>query len=409
MKRVAILMGSAFAAIVLLLFLTRGRPIVPRFVPGPPASIPAFTWDHYDWGADVPFNDGKIWMWTAGPGRTNNHEYLFDLQRNVIVGELLNAGNPEFWCPTNSRLLVQGPDSPATSLKFKLLALFSRLGGGGTATRPECFWILDTRDNSARRVEEIEQFTGSGSNWASSPGGRFGYTVPTTAFGAWFLLCDLEQRAASRIQLRASLHGWWNDHEILIEKATNSFELFDIGTQTSRALFSPATISNFMAGMDLTNPPAGLGVFHNWNRREYDFFFGPKGETSGIQGTEAFLLKADKSVPSLELLYPNFKFRWLSRLDPDATHYVYGGEAGAPGKGGDGSVHLLNLTNNTTLTLVPPDSSRYAIPRFFGDEVIYFKKQVLYRIKLNGSNDVTLLPVGSKPAAATSEVGQKSR
>ncbi len=55
------------------------------------------------------------------------------------------------------------------------------------------------------------------------------------------------------------------------------------------------------------------------------------------------------------------------------TH-LYQGEAGRPGSGGDGAVYLRSLTNNTTLTVVPPDNKgQYAIPRFYHEEVIYFE------------------------------------
>ena len=392
-------MGSVFVVAILLIVIVGGGgggAKVPQFVPGPPAAVANFTWDHYDWGAAVPFKDGKVWLWTAGPGSTNSHEYLYDLDRRVIIGELLNAGNPELWCPNNSRLLVQGPDSPATSLKLKLLDLIARIRGG-KPLRTESFWILDMRNNSVNRLGTIEQFPGSGSRWASSPSFRYGYTMPTTASGAWFFLCDLENRTAKRIPMRGSLKGWWNDQEILVETAPNTFALFDITQRKTRPLFNPEDISRFLAQMDLTNPPAGLDVFANWNGRDYDFYFGPKGEIQGLKGSEAFLLKMERAGPSLKLLYASFKFQWGGHLDFDATHYLYQGESGAPGRGGNGAVYLRNLTNAMTLTLVAPDNSgQYAIPRVYKDEAIYFRNSVLHRVALNGSNDVPLLQVGGK-------------
>jgi hypothetical protein len=65
----------------------------------------------------------------------------------------------------------------------------------------------------------------------------------------------------------------------------------------------------------------------------------------------------------------------------------------APGSGGDGSIYLENLTNGTTLTVVPPDNKgQYSTPAFYGDEVIYFRNRMLWRAQINGSNNTVLLP-----------------
>jgi hypothetical protein len=84
----------------------------------------------------------------------------------------------------------------------------------------------------------------------------------------------------------------------------------------------------------------------------------------------------------------------MNLLDNTGTHYLYDGEPGAPGQRGNGGVYLRDLTNHSTFTVVPPDNKgQYAIPRFYGNEVIYFRNRVLHRIRLDGSEDEPLLPV----------------
>ena len=111
----------------------------------------------------------------------------------------------------------------------------------------------------------------------------------------------------------------------------------------------------------------------------------------------SFLARADRAGPALTLLYRHFEFHWGGHLDSTATHYLYQGESGAPGEGGDGAVYLRDLTTGETATVVPPDNKgQYAIPRFYGNDVIYFRDRLLRRVGLNASNDAPLLPGISK-------------
>jgi hypothetical protein len=99
----------------------------------------------------------------------------------------------------------------------------------------------------------------------------------------------------------------------------------------------------------------------------------------------------------LKFLYRDFKFQWGGHLDETATHYLYQGESGKPGNGGDGAVYVRNLANGTESTVVPPDNKgQYAIPRFYGEEVIYFRNRLMQRVRLDGSNDVPVLTAGAK-------------
>jgi len=371
------------------------NPLAPRFIPGAPATLPAYTWDHYDWSADIPVFNQKVWMWIAA--RTNSHSYLYDLDRRVVVGELVNAGMPVLWTQDGSKILCLGHDSLGTSFKHRALTATSKLLGGKLPppNRTESFWVLDIRDNSATRLAAVSQIPGTGSRWHPSPGFCYGYTVPTTTEGRAFFLCDLLTNAITRIETRSELKGWWDDQHILVENGVNDFALFDIATEKSKPLFGPGEITAFLSRTGLTNDPAGIGVFANWNGKDFDFYFGPKPDIYGQGDTNSFLARIDKDPPGLRLLYREFQFRWSGRLNSDATCHLYQGESGAPGKGGNGAVYLKNLTNNTVLTLVAPDNKgQYAIPRYSGDEAIYFQNRLLRRVKLDGSSDSFLLPGG---------------
>ena len=396
MRRVAIVIATGFVVLLMaIVVLSRGGTGLggPRFVPGAPTSLPPFTSDHYNWIADAPFQGGKIWIWTAAG--TNVHVYLYDLERRVVLGELINGSVPEVWRPDSSRLICQGQD---TSPKARLFELLRKLFRGKIApfgNRTESFWMVGLRNNSATRLGAISQFQGAGSRWHAAPGSRYGYTQPTAARNGAIFLCDLDTGVARNIPISGSPKGWWNDREILVERGTNDFALLDVTTQTLRTLFGPSDISAFLTAADLTN--ALLDTFANWNGNEYDFYFGERANINGLGATNAFLLKAERQGPTLRLLYRDFRFQWGGHLDSTATHYLYQGESGQPGHSGNGAVYLRDLTNGITVMVVPPDNKgQYAIPRFYGAEVIYFRNRLLYRRGLDGRNDTVVLPAAGK-------------
>ncbi len=368
----------------------------PRFVPGPPSSIPPYTADDYDWISKNPFGGGKFWLWTHVPG--NFHAYLFDLEHHRVLGELLHGDVPVLCSHDGSRMLCVGPDSSITSFKAKALGLINKVLGGKLPepNRTETFWILDVRRNSATMAGQLSQIPGSGSRWVASPSSRYGYTVPSSTFNRSFVLCDLDVRAFEKIPTAGEqIKGWWDDQRVLVESGINEFSLLDITTQKRRPLFSAASVNAFLTQAGLTNPPSGIGAFANWNGRDYDFYFGAADSINGLKNPDSYLLKADRAGTSLKVVCRNFRFRWDGQLDSAGAHYLYEGESGAPGSGGNGAVYLTDLTNGTTVTVVPPDNKgQYSIPRFYGNEVIYYKNRLLRRIQLDGSNDAPLFPGG---------------
>jgi hypothetical protein len=393
MKRTVIIAGIALllGLSILVTLLQKPDPQAPRFVPGQVQPTGLTTID-YDCGALVPFAGGKVWIWAISSA-TNRHCFLYDLDARLVVGELFNAG-PVFCNPDQTKLLCEGHGSLVTSVKEKVVA-FIKKGSLGKIQLPnvnnaETFWVLDLRDNSVRRVGALSQIPGTGSMWRPSPGFRYGCNVPNNAEeGSAFFLCDLETGVFEKIKLQGDLQGWWDDIHILIRDPANNFILFDISTRMTNTLFSADALAHSLRQMDLTNT-GRIRAINNWNGRDYDFYFALQNES--YSAGESFLLKANHADPALKLLYRKFKFEHLGRLDVSATHYLYNGESGLPGRGGNGGVFLRELSDNTLRTLVPPDGSgQYALPRFYGDEVIYFRNRQPWRMNLNGNSNVPLL------------------
>jgi hypothetical protein len=383
----------------------KADPKAPRFVPGQIQLAGPFGRMMYDCSAAAPFVNDKLWFWTALWG-TNIHHYLFNLKTREVEGELLNAG-PVFVNQSGAKLLCEGHGAPGDSLRAKLGDFLRRTSGGQFGPRwlpqRETFWILDSKDNSSVRLGGLSQIAGSGSRFTPSPDFRFAYNIPSTAWqDEVFFLCDVESNLFSRIKppggILGELHGWWDDHDIFLEDPAHNFVLFDVLDRRTRVLFSAQSVSRFLEQNGLTNTLAELTSFFNWNGRQYDIYL-TTGPNSGVG--QSFLIKAGRAGPSLSLLYRNFQFHWLGHLDATATHYLYDGEAGKPGTGGNGGVFLRNLTNDTTLTLVPPDNSgAYALSRFYRDGVIYFHKRQIWRVDLDGGHNEPLFPAMSSPSGS---------
>jgi hypothetical protein len=282
-------------------------------------------------------------------------------------------------------------------LSFKervIVPFFKRIGINlpSSSQLPETFWVLDIPSNSAQRLGTLAQYTGTSSRWHASPDFRYGYTVPTTTSLMALFVCDLERPSLTRMAIHGDPHGWWDDHDILVENGTNQFDLLDIRTATTRRLFNATDFQNVLTRSGITNDIPAISAAANWNGTGYDFYFGIKDQISGLKRTNSFLLKASASSPQLQFLYPHFAFKWGGYFDATGRLFVFQGESGQPGSGGDGAVYLRNLATGKVSTVLPPDKSgQYAIPRFYGNEVIYFHNRLLHRIGLDGSNDLLIL------------------
>jgi hypothetical protein len=402
MKRLKVILALVFAVLLIALLFSLFSPKSSKYTPpryilltNPPViTAPVQI---YSWGDPVVFQDGRFWVTLLTPISPTNSQrnfYLYDLKLRQVVSEVEN-GFPLFFSADRTKLLCSGsgPESLAESAR----SILSRITGGRLYLGPkpyrEYFWILDLRNNTAVNAGGFAQFSGSGSRWVPAPGFRFGYNRPSTsAWGREFYVCDVDQQSLKKVDFTGDLLGWWDDHQILARDASSSFVAYDVQTGQTSNVFTAQTISQFLATSGLTNVPATYAATPEWNGRDYDWYFSADRK-SGLDTNSTFLLKAEKSGPSLKLVQRDFQFHWLGRFEDSGTNYIYQGEPRVAGQGGDGSVYLVNLTNNVTRTIVPPwTSNQYALVRQTGDTLIYTSNRILWRVDLNTTNAELLFP-----------------
>lgn len=348
----------------------------------------------YLWSEDVPFQDGKIWLFSA-LNRTNYHEFLVNIENHKALGEMLN-GNAVFFNRDRTKLLCEGRPGFDTTLKDRLVTLISKLSLGRIHIRTnstETCWILNLRNNSARRAGALSQLAGTSSRWHPSPDFRFGYNLPNNSrAGTSFVLCDLENESFRQMTYyNGDPCGWWDDRHILMQQPYRGLFLYNVITRKETTLLGREDLIGRLRKFGITNAPNMLTIISTWNGANYDFNLIP-GHTIPYTNT-GFLVKLDRPGPGLTLVKRDFKFRWLGRFNAAGTCYVYPGESGAPGRGGNGALYLLNIPTGNVTTLIPPDNKgQYVIPRFYGDTIIYPYNREIRTVKLDGSGNVLLFP-----------------
>ena len=400
MKRAAIVAGLvllAFLCVIVLSSRTNSRR-APRYVAGKTQPTGNYTMTHYDWGSTRPFANDQVWIFGVR-NVTNRFNCLYDLKQRVILGEVSNAGVLQANAD-GTKLLVLGRNNPATELKDNCLSLLEKISGGRISLnsyRTESFWVLNLKDNSSKRIGSVKEHARSGSQWCTSPSLRYGCTVPTTEWEKSLVLVDFQNDSFTRVALNGNnFCGWWDDQTVLLRDKRQDFLLHNVVSGQRKVLFSAETIRQTLEQLYLPSNPTNVTSFANWNGSEYDFYFTERDYAFAAK--RGFVLKAERTspTPTLKQVFQSFQFAWGGRFDAKAEHFLYQGESGSPGSGGDGAVYLRDVTYNSINTLVTPDNKgQYSIPRFYGDEVIYYRNHVLWRIGLDGSNNVPLFPTNS--------------
>lgn len=377
--------------------LTHPSPYAPKFVPLRSAPVGSYTWMDYNWGRAVPVQDGKMWI-TARSSPTNWQSFLYDVTNRLIIAELL-GGSPIFFNQDRTKLLCEGY-SLEGSWKWKVARWLDKFPLGKPIAqrinRVEAFWVLNLKDGSAEPVGQVSQFPGMGSSFLPSPGFSYGVNIPSTSLGQHELfLCDLASNVLTKVTVSGDVVGWWDAHTLLLHDGGNNFVLMDMLTRHAELLLSADTTTKLMEQMGLPGGPGDIGWLSNWNGNGYDFFFTFRSQKNW---GESFLLKLDRNEKTLKLVKRDFKFQWLGVFDAEGTRYLYEGENGQPGAGGNGGVYLRDLADDRVKTLIPPDNGgQYSLARFCGNGVIYMRKKALWRVDLNGSNNMPVFqPAGGR-------------
>lgn len=385
-------------SVPLIAHFSHGSSSGPRYVPLQSQPTGPFGHIYYDWDGDVPFLDGKAWVFSV-LSRTNGHEYLYDVERGKALGELLHGG-AVLSTADHSKVLCEDAENFNASFRSSAISLINKIFGGRLpkANRLDTYWMLDVKRNSAHSVGALSQLPGTGSRWHQSPDFRLGYNVPNNYNDEdhAFYLCDLQEETFRKIKVEGKLQGWWNERQVMIKTASGDFDLYDVFDGTTSPFLDLKTIGKALAAGGITSNPSNVDTINHWNGSNYDFMLVPGNSWARYTNT-SFVFDIGRPHPSLTLVQTNFQFRWLGNFNADGSRYVYPGESKGFGKGGNGGVFLQDFHNGKVVTLVPPDNKgQYSIPRLYKDTVVYFRNQEIRRVNIDGSDDSAFFPPSNK-------------
>jgi hypothetical protein len=392
---IGVLLAVLVTALVMLCFhRAQYDPTPPRFVSiKGRAPSGKYDWMSYEFLSPSAFEGGR--MWVSVGAKKEYHVYLFDIEKQAILGELYNAA-PVFFNRDQTRLLcAQRSQAETNKVRRTIMALLALARTKGQTSHvldvQESFWVIDLQRNSATRLGSVYQSRGASSSFEPSPDFRYGFNKPTASFNlSELFICDLEKKIFRQDAVSGYPIGWWDSQRILVKATNNDFLLYDVEARKTSRLLSLQQLNAFYVGAALTNDPARATPFFMWNGRENEFYL-----TDGNKrwsAAESFLFKIDRPGGTLKLLDPHFKFEWSDHFDAAGKLYLYSGR-----KAGEtnSAVYLRDLQTGRVRELVPPDpnhTNAFSIPTFHGEEVIYVHSNALWRIGLDGSNHRRLFP-----------------
>src|SRR6266699_6809449 len=151
MKRITTISATALVLLLLVsvvVMLHQTSRTAPRFVPGATASFGSFT-VAYSYPVS-PLVGGMVLVKAVRHGGSIENPVLYDIDKRVVLGELLNA-RPVFLNRDQTKLLCQ---QTSASLKGKLGAFLNKASGNRIELQwpyynVETFWMLDLRRGSA--------------------------------------------------------------------------------------------------------------------------------------------------------------------------------------------------------------------------------------------------------------------
>ena len=364
-----------------------------RFIPGPQERVA------YEFLNSSPFEGGK--MWVSAGSKKENHVYLYDIDNRKILGELLNA-RPVYFNRDQSKLLCsrRSPAGRVPRIKRRILEILADLGwlknallSGGDDQ--ESFWVLDLKRNATVRIGVAYQLKGAGSIFRPSPTFQYGFNKTSgSSSRPEILISDIESLQFRREPVDGFPFGWWDDEQVLLKDSNNDFVLYNVVARKAKPFLSFPQLRSFYTDSDFTNDPARATPFIMWNGRTNDFYLTDGNKRWGAE--DSFLAKIERPDGALKLLAPHFKFEWSDHLDATGNFYLYSGRL--PGKT-NSAVYLRDWKRGKTRELVPPDptTQSFSIPRFYGGEVIYFRSNALWQIKVDGGNNRRLFPPPEAP------------
>lgn len=350
----------------------------------------------YPFHEQNPFPGGKVWLWATTNPQTLGSSFLFDLEKNEILGEA--DASPEVYNETDKTFLFGSREVADSSRAVDNILSALPRDKKRVNTEAIDYWIMKEGQPGLTRVTTCFEHRGAGGGSQASPLGNYFRARTTT--GEHFVI-DIKN--AKRIDLPATeswMGGWWSDDEALFMDSKQNLILFNMKTLKPETLLSIDQINAFLKANGLAATTAQFGIRQAWDGDHFEFYIVDEYYRTGL----GWLIKIDKPTRSLKLVDRNFPFHRTGKLNGKGTRYVYSGETNT----GDGNaVIVYNIEARTSSTLVAGSATEtyYSLPNFYKDRIIYVQKQAIWSVNVDGSGRRQLFP----PVADQNTTATQSR
>jgi hypothetical protein len=374
-------------ALVAVILAVSFEPTAPSLHPGRRPGNKSLVALHYPFLNANPFPDGltSVHVNTA----TNEGScWILNVANGNVLGELTGLA-PISLDGKRKRIFGIRHQPPPSRIRqfFDMARSYLRLPARAELSSE--YWLIDLANGKRERFSSSTRWD-DGFTGVSSPDQQKVYQMrmPAIAPRVPIVFYNLNTLSISSNTIPGQAYGWWSNTEIIYKDATG-FALFDVDHTLNKPLLTKEELREWLKSKGVAQDELSnaVGAFPVWDGRDYQFYIADL-HTKWSANT-GFLARIEKQTKELKLISTEFQFNWSDHFDSSGQFYTYSGRQSGQQSS---AVFLRDLKKGTERVLVPEDKAYFSIPNFYEDSLIFIRSNALWRIDLNGSNLVRLMP-----------------
>lgn len=337
-----------------------------------------------------PFRDDVVWIKPFNPKRSVMKQYLFDLKQEKVTHIAENVEAIQVSRKYNSTL-----GSSFGSLRLFLRWKIQMLMDIREEHQDEFYFALDFLNHENGEKMFLETVISVIENSFLSPDGRY---AKINVLQGNQSIVDFQDQSLTTISTSSKSWegGWLSKHECFYRDSNYNVVVFDVRTQESTVILTPAKLSTFLAHHDLRINQNMLFTVRSVPTKNGDrmiingnHYFNSINST--LNEDEAWVVEIDRESRELKLLHERFPHQRSGKWNSDLTKYLYSGEK----KTNDtDAVYVYDVFSEEVNSIenATHRGNSYSLPNFYGDQIIYVKENAMWIVNDDGTAKRQLFP-----------------